>query len=374
MNMVNHVKSSQRSRIASLDVLRGLAICGILLVNIPPMWNLLGYAQGDGVYSLLPVRHALDLFVQARFFPLFSLLFGIGFGLMWASAARKAAHPRLVMLRRFAFLAVVGLAHQFMQPGEALLPYAIVALIVLLPMTFLPERAQAITAFILGLLGTLAAVALGGSAFLIPGLFLLGFAAARLHLPERAQRYPVRVAIALAVALAVAVPLLILQAQGDPEALAGGAIPAAAGLALATVYALTIALLMSTPARAALEFVFAPLGRTAFTNYLTATLMVLAMKPALGVLGIATETATNADWLRMLVCCVVLLTLQRIAAGLWLRRFEQGPLEWLWRRVTWWDWGSGRQAHASASEARVEITPATGADVRPRGANRSRRG
>lgn len=64
----------------------------------------------------------------------------------------------------------------------------------------------------------------------------------------------------------------------------------------------------SMPARPALRTVFVPLGRMALTHYLTAT-----------VLGIAGA----------------ILTIQRVWSTLWLPRYRQGPLEWLWRWVTW---------------------------------------
>ncbi|NLT26588.1 MAG: hypothetical protein GXX90_08080, partial [Microbacteriaceae bacterium] len=165
-------------------------MCGILLVNVPPLWRLTGYAvDGDSVVAL-PVREWLDLLVQGRFFPLFSLLFGIGFGLMLASARRRAARPRVVLLRRFAALGALGVVHQLLQPGEALLPYAVVAIAVLLPMTLLPARAQLPVAAIGGLALTVAGVALDGSIALVPGLFLAGFAIALADLPRRAQAHP----------------------------------------------------------------------------------------------------------------------------------------------------------------------------------------
>src|SRR5699024_6109274 len=112
-----------RNRIIALDVVRGFALCGILLVNLPPMLHL-GAVDAHG--DPLAFYRFYEDFVQNRFFPIFSFLFGIGFGLMWLSASERSPRPRLALLRRFAFLGVLGVLHQLLQPGEALLPYAIV--------------------------------------------------------------------------------------------------------------------------------------------------------------------------------------------------------------------------------------------------------
>jgi uncharacterized protein len=92
-------------RILALDVVRGFALCGILLVNLPPLFNLDSVdAHGDP----LAFYRFYEDFVQNRFFPIFSFLFGIGFGLMWLSASERSPRPRLALLRRFAFLGVLG--------------------------------------------------------------------------------------------------------------------------------------------------------------------------------------------------------------------------------------------------------------------------
>ncbi|MBR7503759.1 hypothetical protein KCW65_27125, partial [Mycobacterium tuberculosis] len=76
----------------------------------------------------------------------------------------------------FLFLGVLGALHMLLQPGEALLPYAIAALVVLLPSTWIPSRLLAPVTASVGALLLLAGVATGGGMAIIPGLFLVGFA------------------------------------------------------------------------------------------------------------------------------------------------------------------------------------------------------
>jgi uncharacterized protein len=101
-------------------------------------------------------------------------------------------------------------------------------------------------------------------------------------------------------------------------------------------------LLLRTPLRPVLRFVFAPLGKMALTNYLTATLLVLAAVHLLGLpIGQSLTTAFPAAG--------VILAAQWLFSVLWLRRYRQGPVEWLWRWATW----------AHRSPPRAEPAPLT---------------
>ncbi|MCS6711826.1 DUF418 domain-containing protein [Brachybacterium sp. EF45031] len=83
------------------------------------------------------------------------------------------------------------------------------------------------------------------------------------------------------------IPLIVLQLQ-SPETAGFSPISAGAGLAMAATYLGITALLMHTPLRAALVAVFAPLGRTALTSYVTVTLVAL---------GVATLWFRPISWL-----------------------------------------------------------------------------
>jgi uncharacterized protein len=137
---------AERDRIAALDVLRGFALLGIFIMNMP------GFSHS--VFALpTPPATALDAAVAAlrdllfagKFNLLFGFVFGIGFaGQMarlddaeQARAARLGVAPRRhraahVYLRRLAFLAVVAGVHaMLLWPGDVLLVYAVVGLLLL---------------------------------------------------------------------------------------------------------------------------------------------------------------------------------------------------------------------------------------------------
>nr|WP_231127796.1 heparan-alpha-glucosaminide N-acetyltransferase domain-containing protein [Corynebacterium pseudotuberculosis] len=115
-----------KNRIEWLDVVRGIALCGIAFANIGTLWKIA--APRSFSYDLM------QLLVQQRFFPVFSFLFGLGFGLMWAKG-----YGRIPLLRRFLFIGALGALHQLIHPGEALLFYAAAALFILLPSTYMPR-------------------------------------------------------------------------------------------------------------------------------------------------------------------------------------------------------------------------------------------
>jgi uncharacterized membrane protein YeiB len=308
-------------RIATLDSIRGLALCGILTVNAPAVLGLGGEPGPNAT------RELLGLAVQERFFPLFSFLFGISFGIMVARAERRGTPYRAALGRRLGFLLALGGLHQLLQPGEALLPYAIVGLVLLLPATWCPTWAAGLTAVAL----TGAGVAFGGMA-LVPGLLLSGYAVARLGWATRLDASRPWVPLAVAAAAGAAATPLLMRLADAPHTMGFSKTSTVAGLLLATTYAALVTAAMASPLRRAVSGVLEPFGRMALTNYVSATLVLVAAKPFLGQLGV---DGTSDGMLRMLGWCGVLLVVQWVVSRLWLARFGQGPLELVWRKVTW---------------------------------------
>ncbi|WP_047375242.1 DUF418 domain-containing protein [Exiguobacterium sp. ZOR0005] len=121
-------------RIVLYDIIRGFALCGIFLVNIPSMlgsdWM---FGRPDYFGSDLVVRTLFDMFVQTKFYTIFSLLFGIGFSIfLERSYARGESASRYV--RRIVILFLFGLAHLVIWSGDILHTYAMWGL--LLPLFY----------------------------------------------------------------------------------------------------------------------------------------------------------------------------------------------------------------------------------------------
>lgn len=125
-------------RIAGLDLLRGFALLGILLVNVHQMFAPWEFANDPIALTVEETGtfvhwSFIDSFVLSKFLTLFSLLFGVGFALQIASL--KAAHDgkyRLIYLRRIAFLGLLGLLHGlFLYGADVLTFYAVTAVFLL---------------------------------------------------------------------------------------------------------------------------------------------------------------------------------------------------------------------------------------------------
>ncbi|MEQ3656014.1 MAG: DUF418 domain-containing protein [Dokdonia sp.] len=123
---------SSKERILTLDILRGFAILGIFVVNIEVMNCLYFYsddfdAQFTSTLDAL-IRRLLQLFFYSKFFPIFSLLFGVGIGIQYMSLQSKGLRLSF-FIRRMMVLFLLGWAHiLLLWSGDVLHIYAILGL------------------------------------------------------------------------------------------------------------------------------------------------------------------------------------------------------------------------------------------------------
>ena len=138
---------TSNDRIQTLDVVRGFALFGILLMNIEMMVGPT-MAPTTGVDPTLTgvdrwADAAIYLLVQGKFFTLFSLLFGMGFAVM-SQRATEAGRPFAgVYWRRGLALFVIGLLHALLiWSGDILVTYAVLSMFLLVfrdvPLRLLP--------------------------------------------------------------------------------------------------------------------------------------------------------------------------------------------------------------------------------------------
>lgn len=313
-------------RIAVLDVLRGIAIIGIIPVNVSAIAHW-GYdtAPTPRPDDPSPIDVVTGLVFEGRMMPLFALLFGIGFALFLRSARTRTPRPRVVLTRRLVFLAIVGVLHHLVYPGEVLAFYAVGGMIILLPASFLPRWLPLVGGIVL----TIAGAPFSGP-LLIPGLFLLGLAIAEYDLVTVLMRRQGILATAFGVFTVAAGSVATLQL--DEIALGSFSKPGRiAGVLTMFALATGVMLLMrSSIAARTLTVLFAPLGRMAFTNYLCTTALVLALACVIDAPSIS--WTPEYGYIVMAAAAPLLWAF----STLWLRFFRFGPLEWVWRTVTWW--------------------------------------
>ncbi len=124
-------------RTVELDVVRGFALLGILLMNIEgmvgPLFNALSGLDPALTGADRVVDAAIYVLVQGKFFTLFSLLFGAGFALFLQRAQRRDRPGGWLFFRRLVVLAGFGLLHGlFIWSGDILFMYACIGLFMLL--------------------------------------------------------------------------------------------------------------------------------------------------------------------------------------------------------------------------------------------------
>jgi uncharacterized protein len=353
-------RTSISQRIGAIDVVRGIALFGVLIVNLTTGFRvsifqqfLAGALSGSGVDGLLArmVFAALEL----KAFALFSLLFGVGLAIQFEQLSARG-RPYYWLVRRLLALLGFGLLHLLLVwNGDILTEYALVGLCALPFLRLRPAMLLAVAAAFLLLyvvppwaiawpaIATLQQhVALadivystGGYAdivrfayrelplllplhlYVLPrtlALFLLGMFLWRVGIFREPARFR---------------PALVIAAAGG--IIAALAVPALGNLTpvlLATGYGAAILLLMEwSPARAVLRL-FAPLGRMAFTNYLLQSLVcgVVFFGYGLGRFG-------HTAFAPAFALGVLIYAVQMVLSACWLARHRFGPMEWLWRSL-----------------------------------------
>ncbi len=133
-NDIHPIQSSER--IELLDVLRGLAVCGILIGNmqwfsgygfLPPILT----AQ-SALYDQI-TTFIVHFLVEGKFYSIFSFLFGFGFALQIARAEERGDAGASLFKRRLFWLLVIGLLHAYLLwAGDILSIYALMGFVLLL--------------------------------------------------------------------------------------------------------------------------------------------------------------------------------------------------------------------------------------------------
>ncbi len=134
-----------KDRIQVIDILRGFALFGVILVNTWAFqsWNLPFKIQYGEVWTGTAdqvVMWFIAFFAEERFYRLFSFLFGLGFALQLGRAEQRGAPFFAVYRRRLLVLLLFGLLHGVLRgTGDILHVYAVLGFILLLFRKFSPR-------------------------------------------------------------------------------------------------------------------------------------------------------------------------------------------------------------------------------------------
>lgn len=401
-------------RVLDVDAVRGFALLGIFAVNVTFMasgypGNLVTDPDFDSGLDNV-VRALSSVFIDMKFYVLFSFLFGYSFTLQMESASRAGAAFSGRMLRRILGLFVLGALHTvFLNGGDVLTTYAVACLFLLLlrnvrdrtairiavglyalvlfslvasalfvdRSAFLPGEAEALanaehaTQALLGGWGSnigehldglpllvIQAVSLQGPTAL--GLFLLGMVAGRRQWLARVTgSEPVLRRIQWIGFPVGLIGSIIYTASGGNGNSLGVAASVATAPVLTAAYVATLLRIMHNPRTTAVRAALAPAGRMALTNYLSQSAACLLVFSGIG-LGYAGAFSPLA----LFAFVAAVFTAQLVLSALWLGRFRYGPVEWALR----WFTNARRPAFVAPSrrhEDAPETAPVREPELRP---------
>ena len=133
-------------RLPVLDILRGFALMGILIMNMPG-FSTSFFAEADGSHLWTSTLDQLaeqlrDMLFSGKFNSMFGLLFGIGFTIQYTRMQQTdPQHADRIYLRRLLVLAALGIFHAFIfWPGDVLHTYAILGIFVLFGLKRVSDR------------------------------------------------------------------------------------------------------------------------------------------------------------------------------------------------------------------------------------------
>ena len=358
----------ESARITSLDLIRGLAVLGILLMNVVsfkygqvPYWNI--SAGGSETWLDWGVAVFGEIFVDQKFMGLFSLLFGAGMMLFIDRVSARERHPVGLNLWRNALLLGIGILHYQLWNGDVLMIYAISSLFLLSV-----RRLSARILVVLGVAIFLLPVATDGLAQLVVntynsdltgiwtdpgaeirdpiglfmlsgyfarglGMILLGAGLYRLgfmqgNWPIRTYRLTATLGLGFGLPLAALGVILVASNGFSSEVAFIGSIPNNLGTIPASLGYMSLIVLWDKKGTTWLKSRISAAGRMALTNYLTQTILgVMVLTAALE------EVAVGRSGLLIFVAGV--WTLQLWWSQPWLTHFRFGPAEWLWRVGTY---------------------------------------
>ncbi len=377
---------SSTDRIQSLDVMRGFSLLGIFIINMIAFHSPFLYMDGFTWWEI-PSDRALypwiDIFVQASVYPLFAMMFGYGLAIQQKRALERGAPFYSVAFRRLLVLLVIGCIHAFLiWSGDILINYAIFGLFLLLFMRFSGRILLLIgillfiipTGFLSVLLTLTSLVdpggvdiytningvrdsiaAYSGGTFSdiftqrledwyavngpgnLPFLFIsifsmicIGAGAGKLQFLEKVKHKRVKWGIIVLTVFLVGLLLKSLPVLLEANIATSYIQDSLGGPFLAASYAIIVALVMEYSWIRKITKPLAAAGKMSLTIYLTQSIIgtLIFYSYGLGLYGrISLTTGT--------LLAVGIFLIQIILAEIWFMKFKHGPVEKVWRLLTY---------------------------------------
>lgn len=398
----NKISGTVKQRHIILDALRGLALFGICLANFPE-FSLYTFLNSD-VTGLMPtagidivVKYLQYIFIDGKFYTIFSLLFGIGFSIILSNAEQKGRNGLKIFYRRMTVLFLIGLFHLvFLWAGDILILYAFLGfflplfrnitntklliysgILLVFPVfidagvqifewnlaapavqatsyfhsmfgitddtfpVWLAEKQSYLDVLRFNIAGSFIRMQEfieGNRAFKVLALFLLGLYIGRNKLYTNLQENKPLLKKVRNYGFLIGFPTTLLYAwsamNGHPLGLAFHSfLYTVSILPLSLFYVAAICLCYVNHKENILFRLLAAPGQMALTNYIMQS--VFGMIIFYGI-GLGLGATVGLVYVELIAFGVFLL--QIIYSWLWLYRLQFGPLEWGWRMLTYGKW------------------------------------
>ena len=388
-----------KKRYIILDALRGFALLGICLANYPEFSLYSFLSAEDAALLQTPgldrvLRYLLYFFVDGKFYTIFSVLFGIGFSIMLKHALNEGGKGLKLFYRRMLVLLVIGLIHLWLLwSGDILTLYAVLGM--LLPLWHKCSDKALLrwaAAFLLVPVAVDAMVELahlrpagwfydkqwalcarygiteenfaywlrdsndykgvfqflmqggfermtefidGNRYFRVMGLFLLGYLAGRHRFFANLEDWKPLLQRITRWGFALGLPLSFAYAwsgvNGHPWGLtAHSALYTFSVFPMGFAYIAGLCLLYKRRGNSRAWRALAAPGRMALSNYLFQTVCGMLIFYGIG-LGLGADMSLS---FALLIALGVYL-LGMLLSRLWIKHFRFGPVEWVWRMLTY---------------------------------------
>ncbi len=388
-----------KERFIILDALRGLALLGICLANYPE-FSLYTFQEAETVSSMPTsgidtiIKYVQYLFIDGKFYSIFSLLFGIGFSIILSNASQRNGNGTRFFYRRMFLLFLIGLFHLvFLWAGDILILYAFMGFFlpafrntsnkkILIYATLLLLFPVVIDTFVVIFHWNLSAPVIkatryfhqqygitdanfpvwlaesksyreilqfniagsfirmqefieGNRAFKVLGLFLIGLYIGRNKLYANPENHKELIRKIQFYGFLLGLPTSVLYAYSAMNQYPFGIIIHSLLYALSVVplslaYVCFIVRYYLHHKEQSVFRILAAPGKMALTNYLMQSVLGILIFYGIG-LGLGAET--GLVYVELIAAFVFLF--QIVYSYLWLRQNRFGPLEWAWRMLTY---------------------------------------
>lgn len=408
MNQLAPVQAAEREKF--MDVLRGFAILGIFIANLGSglsWYNESAHMTGPMLmegwdHKMLFLHH---MFIEGKFYSIFSLLFGWGIALQIKRGLAKDINPIPTIRRRLFFMLILGAVHLLIWNGDIVFFYAMLgflliplrkfsnktllvtgAVLILTPILFywlkmeypvlnypaekMNELGIKVTSNMLPIKSQEDYMALmqhgswwdqfkvnvGGVFFRygylffvsripkVVGMFLIGYVIGRTDFYKNIVQHKKLLYYLIGIGIVVGLPANYYLAyymawhDGDYYGLktnglyqtifyALGVVP------LALLYVSVFMLSFQANTGRKILSVLAPVGKMAFSNYIMQSLIgnFVFLGAGLGYMGTVGPVYYTMFGILVFIGQIIISTI-------WLKYFNYGPLEWLWRSATYGKW------------------------------------